>query len=451
MPTPAAHPARPAPGHLDTAARRVVYLPVNRPFEDAFRSVAAEVSALPDAARDGVTLLVVDDCPEEVSKANRRVTDEVAGASGLRTRVLDGDGWRRLADDILAASGLSAGDRDLARAALVKPTGSYGAGPNKAALVAALEGAVSLHRRDSDQITRVDRTTGASPLRVEAELLDRGRAGDDSGAHCVGSSLTGRPTRDRRDLEHGAADYAERIDALSRLTPDRPRPPRPEEPGPPERVTLHGAESAERDHTGTVEMGIAALRTVYEWIPEMPAVGILGSDYFQKGLLYQLGLPVYHHNLTARHVYEPWRAEQSSTAHLGWYARAELRYAILRRHWNAFNQALLADRRRVLRDGRFDSTAYGELFTDALRRGAGEAERIPDAYVAVYREAAGAASGELRRRLEIRIAALEDEAGSAAAYVADAVHEFAGLARVWPALIAAAGRAGRDTSLEAYT
>ncbi|MCX4681281.1 DUF6271 family protein [Streptomyces sp. NBC_01433] len=451
MHTPAKQPGN---GFLDTCAPRLVYMPTNRPFEEAFRSLAAEVISLPGCAHENVTLLVVDDCPPAVSRVNRQVTDEVARASGLRVHVLDADGWRRLADDIVATSGLSPNDSAAARTALLQPTGSYGAGPNKAALVAALVGAESLHRRDSDQITPVDPATGSSPLRVEAELLDRARTGGDVDAYCVGSSLTGRPTRDRRDLEQHSAEFVRRVDALSQLPRDISRAPRAPRPGaaPPGRITVHNSVSAQRDHTGAVEMGVAALRTVHTWIPEMPAVGILGSDYFQKGLLYQLDLPVYHHDLKAHHVYEPWRAGQSRPDHLGWYARAEMRYAVLRRHWNLFNESLVAQRDRLFTsEGEFDSAAYGELFLDARERSEEGAAGIPPAFLTAYREAAALASGETARRLGIRIAALEAESLSVAAYVSQAIDEFARLTRAWPDLVAAADRLGRSTDLSSYT
>ncbi|KOU51795.1 hypothetical protein ADK56_08235 [Streptomyces sp. MMG1522] len=445
MPTPAGN----VPDHLAPTVRRVVYLPVNRPFEAAFHSVAAEVASLEKSQRDNVTLLVVDDCAPPVSRANRQVTERVARESGLRVHTLDQQGWRRLATTLIAASGLTGADRATAQTALVKPTGSYGAGPNKAALVAALEGAVSLHRRDSDQITTVDPDTGASPLRLEADLLSRARPEGGAAAYCAGSFLTGRPTRDRRDLERDSTEYAARIDALSQL----PFAPARHPPLPPvrERAALLGGQHAERDLTGVVEMGIAAMRSVYEWIPEMPAVGILGSDYFQKGLLYQLDLPVFHHSLPARHTYESWRTEQRDDSHLAWYVRAEVRYAVLRRHWNSFNHLLVAERARVLSDGHFDSRAYGELFVEALHEGARGAESIPDDFVAVYRDAANAATGEVRRRLLVRLAGLEEETGAVNAYVAGAIHEFAALSRLWPGLISAAQRVGRTTALETFT
>ncbi|MQS05757.1 DUF6271 family protein [Streptomyces alkaliphilus] len=428
------------------SAPPLVHLPTNRPFEGAFRSVAAEISALPDGVRDQLTLLVVDDCPPSVSRDNRRVIDEVGRTTGIPTHVLDAVGWRRLADDIVTAADLSAEDGAAARGALIKPTGSYGAGPNKAALVAALVGAGSLHRRDSDQITRTDPATGLSPLKTEIELLNRARDRGGAEVYCVGSSLTGRPTRDRRDLAECSPEFIHRIDALSRPPSGEERalrPARRRTVPPPGRIALPGAATVERDLTGTVEMGVAALRTVHEWIPEMPAVGILGSDYFQKGLLYQLDLPVYHHRLRAHHVYEPWRVAQSSTDHLGWYSVAEMRYAVLRRHWNTFNEFLVAHRDRLLSpEGEFDSAAYGHLFLEALERSAEHAAGIPPAFVSVYREAMTGASGDTARRLSVRVSALEAEVDSTAEYVADAIREFTILARVWPALIAAARRLG---------
>ncbi len=431
--------------------RRLVYLPTNRPFEAAVRSVAAEVAALPEAARQQVTMLVVDDCQPPVSRANRQVAEAAAATAGVPVHVLGADGWTRFVHDLLATAALPPAERTVAEGALCKPTGSYGAGPNKAALVAAYLGARTLHRRDSDQVTHVDPASGASPLRIEAELLDGGAAAGSKGAYCVGSSLTGRPTRDRRDLLDRSEEFVDRIDALSRLSAAETRVVRPAGPARPEEVVAHGGVPARRDHTGVVEMGIAALRRVHEWIPEMPAVGVLGSDYFQKGLLYQLELPVWHHDLTADHHYEPWRAEQSSAAHLGWYARAELRYAVLRKHWNAFNEALMTQRDLLLPDGQhFDSAAYAEFLLDTVERGAERTAAIPSAFVEIYREAAAAASGDVRSRLDVRVAALEEAADTTGQYVADAVREFAALTRGWPALVAAAGRLGVDGDLGRY-
>ncbi|MCZ0975568.1 DUF6271 family protein, partial [Streptomyces albulus] len=318
------------------------------------------------------------------------------------------------------------------------------------ALVAAYLGARTLHRRDSDQVTHVDPASGASPLRIEAELLDGGAAA--GAGRVLRRLLPHRPPHPRPPRPAGPLRGVRRPHRRPEpALPAETRVARPAAPARPEEVVAHGGVPAHRDHTGAVEMGIAALRRVHEWIPEMPAVGVLGSDYFQKGLLYQLELPVWHHDLTADHHYEPWRAEQSSAAHLGWYARAELRYAVLRKHWNAFNEALMTQRDLLLPDGQhFDSAAYAEFLLDTVERGAERTAAIPSAFVEIYREAAAAASGDVRSRLDVRVAALEEAADTTGQYVADAVREFAALTRSWPALVAAAGRLGADGDLGRY-
>ncbi len=404
---------------------RLVYVPTNRPFEAAFRSVVDEVESV--RAGSDVRLLVIDDCAPEASRANGELAGWAARERGCDVEVLTPDRWRGLVNDIVAM--IPSGRAEAARSALLKPTGSYGAGPNKASLVAAVVGAATLHRRDSDQITGVDPASGRSPLDVELELLG-------TTARCAGSSLTGEPTLDRRDLQADSPDFARRIDDLSRRSRAR---------GPaaaPERRVVEGGVAVERDQTGAVEMGIAALRDVHEWIPEMPAVGILGSDYFQKGLLYQLDVPVLYHELSARHVYEPWRAEQNDAAHLGWYAVAEMRFSILRAHWNTFNEAL-RERRTDLLGDEFDSALYGDLFVGALESGAERSVRIATEFAAIYKEAAAGASGAVRDRLDVRVAALEGAVDDAPGYVAEAIREFAGLARMWPDLVKAADRLGR--------
>lgn len=426
----------PSPRPSEVPATRLVYLPTNRSFEAAFRSVVAEIEAVRADRDDDIRLLVVDDCAPEVSRANTALAEGVGRERGCDVQVLTTEAWRHLVREIVA--GLPAQTARSARSALVKPTGSYGAGPNKAALAAAFIGAATLHRRDSDQITRLDPGSGRPPLDIEIRLLD-GADAPGPGAYCAGSSLTGRPTRDRRDLEHGSREFTRRIDDLSRLptAADGPRP-----HGRPKRGMIAGV-AVERDHTGAVEMGIAAVRAVHEWIPEPPAVGILGSDYFQKNLLYQLGLPVFYHGLRALHVYEGWRSEQSDPQHLAWYAVAELRYSILRYHWNRFNEALKAERERLLRADGFDSALYGALFAGVLQSGRERAARIAQEFVVIYKEAASAASGTVRQRLDTRVAALEGSVDAAPHYVDQAIREFTGLARIWPALVTASARLGR--------
>lgn len=428
------------PGPESPRPTRLVYIPTNRPFEAALHSVVAEIEAARTVVTDDLQLLVVDDAPAEASRVNAAAVEQVRRAHGLAVLELTPVRWAKLVDDILAEAGLPGPVSEAARSALVKPTGSYGAGPNKAALVGAALGAVSLHRRDSDLLTDYDPETGSSALTVEIRLLDASVPGAD--ACCVGSSFVGDPVRDRRDLEDVSPDLTQRLNSLSartRITRTSGALPEDHPSNVAARRAVGYGVHVERDSVGSVEMGIAATQSVHEWIPEMPAVGIFGSDYFQKGLLYQLDVPVYYHGITAHHVYELWRAQQERPDHLASYAISELRYAVLRYHWNTFNEALMAQRTLLLEGGVLDSAAYGDLFVDALERGTAGASELPGEYVSIHRSAADAADDpDVQRRLRVRVEALEDAQNGVLEYVDGAIREFAALCRVWPALIATA-------------
>jgi hypothetical protein len=194
----------------------------------------------------------------------------------------------------------------------------------------------------------------------------------------------------------------------------------------------------ERDY-GRAQVGVSASREVHLWIPEMPAVGVLGTDHFQKGLLYQLDLPVYWHPLQACHKYEPWRAEQADHGQLGWYVVAELRYAILRHYWNTANEAITANASSLFADdGQFRPDLYAVAFTDVLIADTAPAQAVADAFVDVYSRAADAAAGSTADRLRIRVKALQEERHRAVPYVRNAISEFAQLARLWPRLVSGA-------------
>jgi hypothetical protein len=160
-----------------------------------------------------------------------------------------------------------------------------------------------------------------------AQSLPSNTSGDVAVPYCAGASVDGEPTKDHRDLAAASPLLAKALKSISSRRRDRT------EPVTPVKATVSVASGVDvevkLDVTGLVQVGVSALRGVYEWIPEMPAVGILGTDHFQKGLLYRAHLPVYRHPLTAFHKYEPARANQTKTAHLGTYVVSELRHAVL--------------------------------------------------------------------------------------------------------------------------
>ena len=398
-----------------------------------------EVLAAGERSADEFQLLLIDDRPAELAEDNRLSALRAAEDSGQVVNWLGADAWVDFVNSLVARTGLSDAESVVARDALLKTTGSYGGGVNKAALFASHLDAATLHRRDSDEFPAYDRESGASTLEVEIAALSTALptgAGGHTAPFVVGSSVEGEPTKDHRDLEDAGVHFGAELEAVSR----RRRRPGEKPPALVEgSIAVGSGLRVERDFVGRTQVGVSASREVYHWIPEMPAVGVLGTDYFQKGLLYQLDMPVYWHPLRAYHKYEPWRADQTDQGQLGRYVVSELRYAVLRHYWNSANEAIAGIGLGIFTDdGQFRSDVYADAFTEVLIADLAPAVAVADAFVDVYARAADAATGATGERLRTRVEALREERPQVVQYVREAVVEFAQLTRLWPRLVSGA-------------
>jgi len=424
---------------------RLVYIPTHRSCLDVLGAVADEIAVAAARSDDEFQLLVIDDRPEDLADANRAGAREKARSCGFPVNWLTPAVWRELVEGLLTTCRLGTEAAERARHALVKPSGSYAAGMNKAALVATYLGAETLHRRDSDEMPGVDPATGLTALELEIAVLGSRLPLDASEEtavpFCTGSSVSGEPTKDHRDLAAISPDLAQALESISSRRRDRGEPPAPVSAT--ITVTSGGEVEVRRDLTASVQVGVSALRRVYEWIPEMPVVNVLGTDHFQKNLLYQMHLPVYWHPLGAYHEYEHTRQSQTDNARLAAYVVAELRYAVLRHFWNTANETL----RRVApdllaADGTFRSDLYADAFENALDSSRSAVGTVIDRFCGVYEQAGQAATGDLAQRLAVRIDALQRARHEVTGYIEEAILEFAHLARVWPRLMTAARAMG---------
>jgi hypothetical protein len=170
------HPAwfRERIGHYGRSADtllRLVYIPTHRDCAEVLRSVLDEIAVTRKRLTDEFQLLVIDDRPAERSEGNRLLAERAAQDSGQIVNWLGTESWVRFVDSLAAGAGLSLTETAVARNALLKPSGSYAGGMNKAALMAAYLGAATLHRRDSDEFPARDGASGASTLEVEITAL----------------------------------------------------------------------------------------------------------------------------------------------------------------------------------------------------------------------------------------------------------------------------------------
>jgi hypothetical protein len=429
--------AEPAQYRRDTAARlRLVYIPTHRPFGQVLARVAEEIRrASRQMGNDELQLLVVDDRPAGMSAANRMATARVAESAEFAVNWVGTDEWSAFIERLLRAADLSEVEARSARAALLKESGSYAGGMNKASLFAAYLGAESLHRRDSDEFPGFRESDDLTALQVEAAALATPAPGGEA-PYFAGSNVHGEPTKDHRDLaavSPGLVDEIERIS--SRKTKWRSAARRDKSSY---FLRAGTGVEVECDLSGRTEVGVSATRAVFEWIPEMPAIGVLGTDHFQKGLLYQLGLPVLWHPLAATHVYDLSRLEQRDADSVRRYVLAELRHCVLKQYWNAANDSLRSMAAHLVPpEGGFRSDLYANVFSDVLHWDGVHAEAAADAFIAVYERALAMSSGDVKARHEARADALASARDQVVGYVRAAVEEFAELTRQWPRLVAA--------------
>ncbi|MGY5309163.1 DUF6271 family protein [Nocardia gipuzkoensis] len=435
-------------GTSGAAPLRLVYIPTHREFSEVLHAVSEEISVARHHSSDEFQLLLIDDRGAEIAEHNRQSAMRTANNCDFPVNWLSVEAWREFVDALLKDASFARSAKMAVRDALLKPSGSYAGGMNKAALFAAYLGANTLHRRDSDEFPAYDVETGMTTLEVEiAALSVEIRTGVERRLdvpYFVGSSVEGEPTLDHRDLNSVGEDFVRDLGAISgrsrrsetkqdpvaRIISVRPRLPL----------------QLEEDTSGRTQVGVSASREVFRWIPEMPAVGILGTDHFQKGLLYRLGFPVYWHPMSANHKYEPWRADQSDTRQLKRYAVSELRYAILRHYWNRANETLSAVGCELFSDsGEFLPDVYADAFVNALEPDIDEAQLVADGFVDVYSRAAQLAAGSVGERLHVRVDALREERPRVVGYVRDAILEFAQLTRSWTRLVAAAEAMSRNS------
>lgn len=419
---------------------RLVYIPTHRPFERVLLGVAEEINrASGNMPGDDLQLLLIDDRDAGTAKSNRELAAMLAEKSEFAVSWLGVSEWEEFLDAVLLTASLGEDQARLARAALTKASGSYGGGINKASLIAACLGAVSLHRRDSDELPGYRDSDNLTALQAEACVLEtpmpetlQDRRGT---PYFAGASVLGEPTKDHRDLAAVSPDLVEDIERISSRKSSRPAAARS---GSRYSLSIGNGLQVELDVSGKTEVGVSAMRKVYEWIPEMPAVGVLGTDYFQKGLLYQLGLPVAWHPLSATHTYDPSRAEQADTSAFQWYVLAELRFCVLKQYWNHANDLLRSfTPGTLLSDEGLNTDLYASAFTNAINSDAIRAEGAAEAFIETYEHALALSSGALRARHRARVTALRDAKPTVVPDIQAAIEEFAGLTRLWPRLVAA--------------
>lgn len=425
-------------------------MPTNRPCAPAIYDAVLECGVLQEETSHEYIFLLVEQGQagfEENADALRRA----ARLYGLRCIHLTQARWDAIISMVLRAAAFSSSDAERIRALLSPRLVAYGAGPNKAFIVAAALGVNAVHRRDSDQVLDERSDGKAFPGILEARAIGR-PAGDviplvnkgslsaaelSEPVYFVGSNLFGDPGHDRRDLLAAGAEYVLKLEELSR----------PTTPLSELRAAAHNkfvAEPRIRHPDDFYEVcdskrtaiGVSCLHRMFLELPENPICDTLGSDYFQKTLLYQLGRPVLFQSRKMRHSYDPERAGNRDLVKVVDYALRDLRNLILLRIRSALNRDVREHREAyLLPDGSLDADQYADGLLKVGKAELPQAAEIPAEYSNVYDLAADRTSGALQARLRAVAAASGSGNSDFVADVHRGVLDYSWLIRHWRRLV----------------
>ncbi|HET8683393.1 MAG TPA: DUF6271 family protein, partial [Micromonosporaceae bacterium] len=401
---------------------RLLYIPTDRQCLPAIASGLREAAGMA-AAHSPCHVAVIEHREAAYLREHAGLLREAAsGPLGAAVLHVTPALWRAFLDAVLHRTALPEADRCRVRALFPSPTVAYGAGPNKAALLAASLAARFLHRRDSDQVPDVRDGQPCYPYVLEVAAAGRTvaetatrwplRNGQPDQRHAAapaapaatvsltGSGLVGDVSLDRRDLTDVAPELAAQVHALALpevpLEQLRSRLHAKYQQGPQVR---HAADFFELDTTGSTEMGNSCMVDRFLELPEMPAPETLATDYTVKNLLYQVGSPVLYHSRKMVHTYEQGRRVPTPLA-AARYALRDLRYLILRRVRTDLNREVVASPGRFVdAGGVVDGPAFAARYAEHLDRLLPTLHEIPARYGAIYAQATACAAGDAAARL----------------------------------------------------
>jgi len=432
----------------------VLYLPTHRPVDALLEGVLAEAEWVHSRSTSGACFLLVEHgASPETSERNGAALAAAQEAHGsLCSSHLTRERSEELVDAVLQRCDLGPEQRERVRDLLLPVGLSYGAAPNVAYLAAIALGADAVHRRDSD----VQVEHGRWPAQFELSMLgkplgetsaiqsQRGQRhfAPEAQIACVGTCGYGDAAFDRRDLLSAGFDRATAFQSLGSGSADRlgtemlagffmygePQ-------------IRYQTDAAWIDYEERVEMQACAIGQIFHYLPEMPALNLVGSDYMTKDLAWQMSLPVMFHTRKVKHHYGPYRRDQRSIDDVVDYALRDLRYLQMGRAWSMHNETL-GSRWGSLQD--FDPATYSKSFLDAADGSKGAMREVRTAAARIYREASSESVDPLRSRLLAVSEAIESEGASLEEGVIGSIRDFTHLVEAWPNMRAGAVRLGSE-------
>lgn len=330
--------------------KTLIYIPTNRDCLDSIKSYILEAQELQFQGVD-CTFAVIESNNQEHVKRHAELLSN--SKSSLNNKVIHFtiETQRQFLSTVFMAAGLGSSDSNKYANLLLPADSNYGAGPNKAALLASFLSIDALLRRDSDTNVHISGDQAMFPSYHELRLLGKSiaecsalvsgieRFSEDERIYCVATDYIGAAALDRDEfarlsedllIEHEKILYPEQsIDELYRKLKAKEH-------------TLKESTLAPSDCTydqwGRGEMGAIAFTRIFNYLPEMPLSETLGTDYFIRNFLYRLDYPLIYHGRRVNHKEVSRLASFAQSEQFVSYSLKDTRFKILKRIWSHLDQ-----------------------------------------------------------------------------------------------------------------
>jgi len=334
---------------------RLLYIPTNRICRETIYSYYKEALELSKSSQGQIYFSIIESQESSKEVINNLAIKNLNKDGPIKIIHFTFNEQNKFIDSILKK--ITVGEKDkLYLKSLLLPQGiSYGAGPNKAALLAAALNINTLHRRDSDTYPDTYKNTVLYPSFLECQYSGKTLRDvkdklqlkklfpykNNSIIYFVGSDYLGDSPLDMEELSNISNDLL--IDQKKLDHPDwdidRIR----------SRVTeyflnrnpkKYKKDESILDEKGLTEMGISCTYKLFKYLPEMPIKNALGCDYMQKNLLYRLKYPIIYHNRRGKHKYSDERGEGSDDDYFVDYNLRNVRFKLVMKIRSKHNKYL---------------------------------------------------------------------------------------------------------------
>lgn len=425
--------------------KHMLYIPTNRECGIAIGKYLSECEYIQQYTGEETFFLLVES--NDLPCANRNSLAIQSNQSGVKAIDFTINKQKQFLDKVINnCEKVTTKDRERLKV-LLQPQGvCYGAGPNKAALLAAALNVSVLHRRDSDTIPYVYEGNTKYPSTLECDYilsnynsLTHKYNGDT--VYFIGSNYIGEAPIDYAELMEISPEFVYRIKKTE--NPARPLENiinRVQEYFDSPNEVYEGTDVVKEDTTGLSEMGNCCVAEMFLHLPEMPMKNILGCDYMQKNVLYRLNFPILYHNRKVDHAYTNGRDTKQDIEQFIDYNLRDVRFKLMMRIRNRHNNILKSNRDCLIDKASVINTdVYVAGFQQAVHEiPSSVLESMIDTLVTIYREIGQCGAEYKFKKYSILADELIRSKASLVRDVYDGIEDYCFLINNWKYLIESA-------------